>query len=312
MAITPEIPKGRFVTFYSTEGGVGRSLAAYNMAALLAASGERTLLIDLDFDKPRLTPELAPNSKGGVLDIFYSLMGDSDLLYEDGAIQGLLKGKRYLKHLRLPSSLTSANSGSRHSFDFLPVTTANCESYLGRLDQFQSDIDSFGVVSDELAIRMRRDLTAYDYILVDSPSGFSNITYFTINELSNMVVAFTRPGKGNQIGFKTFLEKISLCLPQQEQQEKSAMHLVSVISLVPEVEAQEFNQVRQGMKRLINKALPTVIDQERQPLELHFDPHLLYGDFPIVRAVLPESGLDLDYIKLCQTIRSRFDSEMTH
>ena len=56
------------VTFYSYKGGVGRSILAANVAALLARSG-KTLLWDLDIEAPGLhrVSDLAsaqPNERG--------------------------------------------------------------------------------------------------------------------------------------------------------------------------------------------------------------------------------------------------------
>src|SRR5664279_2793531 len=43
-----------WITFYSYKGGVGRSLALANKAALLVQRGRRPVLIDFDLDAPRL------------------------------------------------------------------------------------------------------------------------------------------------------------------------------------------------------------------------------------------------------------------
>ncbi len=55
------------VTFYSYKGGVGRTLAAANVAAYLAEQGLEVLLADFDLEAPGLThlTELAPPGGGG-------------------------------------------------------------------------------------------------------------------------------------------------------------------------------------------------------------------------------------------------------
>src|SRR5438132_14326392 len=42
------------VTFYSYKGGVGRTLALVNVAAELARSGRRVLIVDFDLEAPGL------------------------------------------------------------------------------------------------------------------------------------------------------------------------------------------------------------------------------------------------------------------
>ena len=47
-------PAGLVCTFYSYKGGVGRSMALANVAALLARWGQRVLVIDWDLEAPGL------------------------------------------------------------------------------------------------------------------------------------------------------------------------------------------------------------------------------------------------------------------
>jgi cellulose biosynthesis protein BcsQ len=45
---------GEIITFYSFKGGVGRSMALANVAAIYAQRGKRVLAIDFDFEAPGL------------------------------------------------------------------------------------------------------------------------------------------------------------------------------------------------------------------------------------------------------------------
>jgi len=51
---------GTIVTFYSFKGGVGRSLAVANIAAILAQWGSRVLVVDWDIEAPGLNHYFAP------------------------------------------------------------------------------------------------------------------------------------------------------------------------------------------------------------------------------------------------------------
>src|ERR1035438_33770 len=51
---------GQIITFYSFKGGTGRTMAVANIACLLAASGQRVLIIDWDLEAPGLHRYFAP------------------------------------------------------------------------------------------------------------------------------------------------------------------------------------------------------------------------------------------------------------
>ena len=45
---------GQVVTFYSYKGGTGRTMALANVAWILAANGQRVLVVDWDLESPGL------------------------------------------------------------------------------------------------------------------------------------------------------------------------------------------------------------------------------------------------------------------
>ena len=47
-----DIDRGKIVTFYSFKGGVGRSMALANVAALLSEWGRSVLVVDWDLEAP--------------------------------------------------------------------------------------------------------------------------------------------------------------------------------------------------------------------------------------------------------------------
>src|SRR3954468_12693743 len=68
---------GTVVTFYSYKGGVGRTFALANTAAVLARWGYRILCVDWDLDAPGLTHYLRPWLSGaptsGLVDLITDL-----------------------------------------------------------------------------------------------------------------------------------------------------------------------------------------------------------------------------------------------
>src|SRR3954453_11338824 len=61
---TPPRPTGTIVTFYSYKGGVGRSMALVNVAALLSRWGRRVLVIDWELEAPGLEEFFERDSRG--------------------------------------------------------------------------------------------------------------------------------------------------------------------------------------------------------------------------------------------------------
>ncbi len=57
------------VGFVSAETDIGRSIAAFNYAQMLALGGARTLLIDLDWNAAQLTRAVTPTAKRGLADL---------------------------------------------------------------------------------------------------------------------------------------------------------------------------------------------------------------------------------------------------
>src|SRR2546425_5529056 len=76
-------PGGTVISFYSYKGGVGRSMAAANLACLcaqrVAPAGQKVLLIDWDLEAPGLhrffpVPDMTANDmRPGLIDYFERL-----------------------------------------------------------------------------------------------------------------------------------------------------------------------------------------------------------------------------------------------
>src|SRR3954447_26186694 len=80
---------GFIYTFYSYKGGVGRSMALANVAALLAKVGRRVLIIDWDLEAPGLekyfqdTLSIPRAKSSGVLDLVTNYRGGNILSWKD-------------------------------------------------------------------------------------------------------------------------------------------------------------------------------------------------------------------------------------
>jgi MinD-like ATPase involved in chromosome partitioning or flagellar assembly len=156
------------VTFYSYKGGVGRSMALANVAAMLAWRGNKVLAIDWDLEAPGLE-EYFNNAQ-----IETAGRGLLDLLINKGEYS------ENLWHVHLLY-------GEGAQLDLLP-SGRDEESYYHNLERFnQQDFfeNKGGVFLEELRNQWLRD---YDFVLVDSRTGLSDSSGICTIFLPDIVV----------------------------------------------------------------------------------------------------------------------------
>ncbi|WP_441250733.1 FxSxx-COOH system tetratricopeptide repeat protein [Kitasatospora sp. McL0602] len=187
--------QGRIVTFYSYKGGTGRTMTLANTAWILAANGFRVLTVDWDLEAPGLAKFFRPFLDQAALT---GTTGMMDLIteYREEALREVehLPGwhedfARVHQHaLSLNWQLFPAGG----SLDFLSAGQPNRDysETVGRLDWdlFYDRFDG-GQFFDAL----RRDMSRrYDYILIDSRTGLSDIAEIcTVQMPDDLVVCFT-------------------------------------------------------------------------------------------------------------------------
>src|SRR5258708_11157813 len=173
-----ETHSGRIITFYSYKGGTGRTMAVANGAWILAANGHKVLAVDWDLEGPGLLRFVHPfldtsalESNPGVIELInkYSI-----------AATATDKGRDPDWHVQYARVLDYAASLNWRfpdggGLDFISA---------GRQDRDYSsqrnsvDWDNFydrlggGRVLHALGAHMRAN---YDYVLIDSRTGLSDI-----------------------------------------------------------------------------------------------------------------------------------------
>ncbi|MFE5853662.1 FxSxx-COOH system tetratricopeptide repeat protein [Streptomyces sp. NPDC056500] len=187
---------GRIVTFYSYKGGTGRTMALANTAWILAANGKRVLAVDWDLEAPGLHrffhPFLDPSTLGattGVIDLITE--------YAWAAItpETARRDDWHLDYARIQPhavSLTPENLGWEFpdggTLDFVSAGRQNRE-YSATVSTF--DWDNFydrlggGLFFDALRDDMKAN---YDYVLIDSRTGLSDIADICTVHLPDILV----------------------------------------------------------------------------------------------------------------------------
>jgi cellulose biosynthesis protein BcsQ len=184
---------GKIYTFYSFKGGVGRSMSMANIAVLLAAQGKKVLIIDFDLEAPGLEHFFYPYDEG-LHDRLASRPGLIDLLQADARDWHDTVETVQLDLSGLSFSPTSDTSGAGcvhliHSGRLARgadnYTRAVQELNWDELYRVHDIGTRFGTYRGEW-------LAEYDYVLIDSRTGVTDIgDLCTVVLPDHLVLLFT-------------------------------------------------------------------------------------------------------------------------
>lgn len=194
------------VTFYSFKGGVGRTLALLNVAYELADSGQRVLVVDFDLEAPAIRAD----------------RWNRDAQDGDVARVGQLSENRgvveyvgqYLQTMRVPDirefivdATTPENCQGQISV--MPAGELN-DSYGHRLNAIDWNElyqlrDGYVMFEDT---RAQWDAAGFDYVLLDSRTGFTDVGGICTRHLPDAVVSLFRPDDQSLNGTRQVVEAI--------------------------------------------------------------------------------------------------------
>ena len=215
---SPSPRQGKIVTFYSFKGGTGRTMALANVAWILAANGMRVLIADWDLESPGLhrffQPFLDPKvgERPGIVDFIrryeWAVAGAGiapDAL-EMGSEESRKAARRTVadlinehidrvKDYTIPLSWQFPDQGCLHFLSSGKQTNGDYQTTLSALDwdNFYDNLHG-GKFFDALRVLMKQN---YDYVLIDSRTGLSDMADICTVHLPDMVVdCFTLSTQG--------------------------------------------------------------------------------------------------------------------
>ncbi|MEV8632181.1 FxSxx-COOH system tetratricopeptide repeat protein [Streptosporangium sp. NPDC051023] len=194
--------EGRIVTFYSYKGGTGRTMALANTAWILASSGKRVLVVDWDLESPGLHKFFRPFLEEGLV---AQTSGVIDLITTyQWAVMEEDQGRERPRDWHREYARVEPHAVSLE-FDFPDEGTLDLVS-AGRQNRDYSSVvsgfdwDTFyerhggGRFIDALRDDMR---ACYDYTLIDSRTGLSDIADICTVQMPDILVAcFTLSDQG--------------------------------------------------------------------------------------------------------------------
>ncbi|MEV7013603.1 FxSxx-COOH system tetratricopeptide repeat protein [Streptosporangium sp. NPDC051022] len=191
--------EGRIVTFYSYKGGTGRTMALANTAWILASSGKRVLVVDWDLESPGLHKFFRPFLDGGLV---ANTSGVIDLIttYQWAAMKREARPRDWHRqYARVEPHAVSLGFDFPEdgTLDFVSAGRQN-RDYSSLVSGFDWDTFYERQGGGQFFDALRADMKAcYDYTLVDSRTGLSDIAEICTVQMPDILVAcFTLSDQG--------------------------------------------------------------------------------------------------------------------
>ena len=227
-------------TFYSYKGGVGRSMALLNVAYTLAHRARHVLVLDLDLEAPGLSDflhrhgELTESKKKNAGDMI-DLVAEVKRLalartHPDQAVAELGDVARFVRPVKA-SKVPAPRLGLKGHLDVICALLGDQTEgeYWSRLTALNlkgvgnEDLQRMGLILARFLQAQRLTVTPlgwselgltesvpYDYILVDSRTGITELGGLCVGPLCDRLVVCTALNEQNINGTRAFLEEAGI------------------------------------------------------------------------------------------------------
>jgi cellulose biosynthesis protein BcsQ/tetratricopeptide (TPR) repeat protein len=274
---------GKIVTFYSYKGGTGRTMALANVAWILAWSGQRVLAVDWDLESPGLHRFFHPFLD---MDLVDETPGVIDLIrnYQWAATR-TTRGRApdwYREYADVSPSTISLEwefpgGGVLH---FMPAGRQN-QDYSAALtsvnwDEFYENFGG-GLFFDAMRESMKRD---YDYVLIDSRTGLSDVAQICTLQLPDVLVALFTFSEQGIDGVAGVTQQI------RDQFSQRGIRVLPVPTRIDDAEKEKADNGR-AYARYRFAGLPQLMDEAERTrywgdVEVPYKPFYAYEEIPAV------------------------------
>jgi MinD-like ATPase involved in chromosome partitioning or flagellar assembly len=264
-------------TFYSFKGGVGRTLALANAALVLGRQGKRVLLVDFDLEAPGLTT-LAPFASAA------GRPGIVDYVHEYIATDEAPDAARFIHTCHVTES--DWEHDEEYAIDVMPAGRDD-EGYAERFatidwNELYDHHDGFYLLEN---LRESWERAGYDYVLIDSRTGHTDIGGICTRQLPDLVVAIFFPNEQNLQGLAQVVRGV-----RGSNARARPIDLMFVASRVPRLDDE--HSLLQNQLRRFQDSLEYSDDQ--LVMIEHYDSMMLLNQTLFV-ADRPTSGLARQY-----------------
>lgn len=179
------------VTYYSYKGGVGRTMALVNSAAILANKGRKVLIVDFDLEAPGIStyqPFQANKSKGLV-----------EYVSEYISTSVAPKARDYIVSSRLgDASVWLMPAGERTKTYSDRLNAIDWESLYATREGF--------LFFEDLKQQWKNE--GFEYVLIDSRTGHTDVGGICTRQLPDAVVLMFFPNEQNLVGLEAVVRDI--------------------------------------------------------------------------------------------------------
>lgn len=305
-SVNPNSKSGIVYTFYSFKGGVGRSMALANCAALLAKWGHRVLMVDWDLEAPGLERFFASVEGSDVVEARTKTAGVVDLIAAWSTSEKLdwrsctigipvSNGKSKLDLISAGRS-DSEYPGKLHTLDFPKLFE-------------ETDLGSYiEVLRDEWA-------AAYDFILIDSRTGVTDIGGICTVHLADVLILLFTTTDSSVLGLSRIV-KSARAARGKFPRDRAALVAVPVPardeSRTEYRQSQEWKQkTAKAFRGLYEDWLPASVKAEDavEILRIPYVPYWSFGErLPVIEEGTKDpSSLGRAYEMLARLLASRLD-----
>jgi len=188
-------PRGVIYTFYSFKGGVGRSMAVANVAALLSKAGNKVLIIDWDLEAPGLEKYFSASITGsrqqsiGIVDIIVGFTNNQPVDWHSGLLYA-----------------TPFSEGKQ-----IAILTAgrDFDDYIPKLQSINWDLLFNEMMFGGYLEQLREEwIEEYDFILIDSRTGITDIGGICTIHLPDSLVLFFTANEQSVDGIKDVINRV--------------------------------------------------------------------------------------------------------
>lgn len=193
-----EARNGQVVTFYSYKGGVGRTLALVDVAVMLARLGRRVLAVDWDLEAPGLDAYFSPYVEGPAQRGLLELISE----FEETKPDDVLAAARQVTIPETKGSLDFLSAGGEPNTRLELVQSLDWDKLYAR---------DFGRWLENVRSAWQMN---YDFILIDSRTGISDVGGICTVQLPEILVTLFTPNRQSMDGTISVAHRATEALPQ--------------------------------------------------------------------------------------------------